>query len=71
MANSRIAASALIQRRWRSARRQSALQRPVRRIGCIFLIDDRQGLISPGVEDSLTVDLTKMPGQTFHRKALK
>ncbi|CAG5183403.1 uncharacterized protein ALTATR162_LOCUS10563 [Alternaria atra] len=23
------------------------------------------------VEDSLTVDLTKMPGQTFHRKALK
>ncbi|CAN9372830.1 unnamed protein product [Alternaria alternata] len=24
-----------------------------------------------GVEDSLTVDLTKMPGQTFHRKALK
>ncbi|KAG9196339.1 telomerase reverse transcriptase [Alternaria panax] len=24
-----------------------------------------------GVEDSLTVDLNKMPGQTFHRKALK
>ncbi|KAI4928873.1 hypothetical protein J4E85_005495 [Alternaria conjuncta] len=24
-----------------------------------------------GVEDSLTVDLTRMPGQTFHRKALK
>jgi hypothetical protein len=23
------------------------------------------------VEDSLTVDLSKMPGQTFHRKALK
>ncbi|KAF1914918.1 hypothetical protein BDU57DRAFT_520139 [Ampelomyces quisqualis] len=23
------------------------------------------------VEDSLTVDLCKMPGQTFHRKALK
>ena len=30
-----------------------------------------QMLTAPGVEDSLTVDLTKMPGQTFHRKALK
>jgi hypothetical protein len=31
----------------------------------------RRKLTTVVVEDSLTVDLSKMPGQTFHRKALK
>jgi hypothetical protein len=28
-------------------------------------------LNNAGIADSLTVDLAKVPGQTFHRKALK